>query len=69
MMPVYTYHCECCGNTVKRLFPIIHHPPECCNCEIPMKREIKSVGFILKGNGFHNTDYTHHGPKRERTLR
>jgi len=68
-MPVYTYHCERCGNTVKRLFPIIHHPPECGNCEIPTKREIKSAGFILKGSGFHNTDYTHLGPKKERTLR
>ena len=67
-MPVYSYVCELCGYTVKRLFPIVHHPPECGNCEILMKREINSAGFILKGSGFHNTDYTHLGPKKERTL-
>ena len=62
-MPIHTFICPKCNlesvEVVRRNDPY----PHCPYCHLEMEKRICDCNFILKGSGFHNTDYTHHGPK------
>ena len=63
-MPVYTFACPKCGLAVNIVSQVQDNPPECPYCRLDMERQIKSCGFVLKGTGFHGTDYTRNKPKQ-----
>ena len=63
-MPVYTFECPKCGFEVDKVAQPQDTPPECPYCHLEMERKIASCSFILKGSGFHSTDYTRNKPKQ-----
>jgi putative FmdB family regulatory protein len=64
-MPVYTFACPKCGLAVNKVSQVKDNPPECPYCRLEMERKIKPCGgFVLKGSGFHGTDYTRYKPKQ-----
>ncbi len=57
-MPAYDFRCPDCGD----VFEIVRAASEagdvCCpQCGTVAKRVFSPVGVVLKGSGFHNTDY------------
>jgi putative FmdB family regulatory protein len=65
-MPVYEYRCKTCGRT----FEIEHgfhdeRPSKCAECGGPLARVFHPVGVVFKGSGFHKTDYTRSGARKE----
>jgi putative FmdB family regulatory protein len=59
-MPTYQYRCSKCGHELE-VFQGMNDAAltECSKCGTQeLKRVITAGGgFVLKGNGFHNTDY------------
>lgn len=62
-MPVYSFHCKVCKIRFERLCPDTREQPSCPQCGRAAKRVYRSCQFILKGRGFHATDY---GPRGSR---
>lgn len=58
-MPTYRYHCTKCGYEFEKFQNITEGPvPFCPKCDGRIKRVITGgAGFLLKGNGFYQTDY------------
>lgn len=59
-MPTYDYKCGSCGHTWERFEPMAADKPrQCPNCRKRKgRRQLgPGAGIILKGPGFHNTDY------------
>lgn len=59
-MPTYQYRCSSCGHELEALQGM--NDPVLTKCEKCGTNELKRVitaggGFVLKGSGFHNTDY------------
>lgn len=57
-MPAYDYRCAACEET----FEVVRQASEtaevpCPTCGTVAKRVFTPVGVVLKGSGFHNTDY------------
>jgi len=67
-MPVYTFACPKCGLAVNKVSQVQDASPKCPYCHLEMDRQIKSCGFVLKGSGFHDTDYTRYKPKQRRKI-
>jgi putative FmdB family regulatory protein len=70
-MPTYRYECARCGR-VHEYFQAISEPPKkrCPDCGGRLERLIGGgAGIILKGSGFHRTDYRskswHKGARKE----
>lgn len=65
-MPVYEYRCKACGRTSE-----IEHgfhderPTECPHCGGKLARVFHPVGVVFKGSGFHKTDYSASGVRKE----
>ena len=65
-MPVYEYRCKECGKTHE-----IEHgfhdarPTSCPSCGGHLVRVFHPVGVVFKGSGFHKTDYTSSGARKE----
>src|SRR5215471_8021870 len=65
-MPTYEYRCKTCGKTLE-----IEHgfhderPSKCANCGGQLVRVFHPVGVVFKGSGFHKTDYTSSGRRKE----
>lgn len=57
-MPTYTYRCTKCGEEVEA-FQSMSDPPlkRCKKCRGALRRTLHPVGIVLKGSGFHRTDY------------
>ena len=58
-MPTYRYECGRCGR-IHEAFQAMSDPPLtiCPDCGGPLTQLISGgAGVILKGSGFHNTDY------------
>ncbi|HYZ91799.1 MAG TPA: FmdB family zinc ribbon protein [Actinomycetota bacterium] len=57
-MPTYTYVCNKCG-TEYEVFQSMSDPPlkRCKKCRGALRRTFHPVGIVLKGPGFHKTDY------------
>jgi putative FmdB family regulatory protein len=65
-MPVYEYRCKACGRT----FEIEHgfhdeRPTTCKECGGQLVRVFHPVGVVFKGSGFHKTDYTSSGVRKD----
>ncbi len=65
-MPTYDYRCKECGTTHE----IAHgfndpRPTTCPTCGGPLARVFHPVGVVFKGSGFHKTDYTSTGAKKD----
>ena len=65
-MPVYQYRCKSCGKT----HDIEHgfhdeRPTKCASCGGQLVRVFHPVGVVFKGSGFHKTDYTSSGARKE----
>lgn len=61
-MPTYVYRCKKCGTEIE-VVQSMSDPPlkRCRTCRGALKRVFQPVGIVLKGPGFHKTDYA---PKR-----
>jgi putative FmdB family regulatory protein len=65
-MPVYEYRCKACGRTSE-----IEHgfhderPTTCPHCGGQLARVFHPVGVVFKGSGFHKTDYTASGVRKD----
>lgn len=57
-MPTYTYRCTKCGEEIEA-FQSMSDPPlkRCKKCRGALRRTFHPVGIVLKGSGFHKTDY------------
>lgn len=57
-MPTYTYRCTKCGEEYE-VFQSMSDPPlkRCKKCRGALRRTFHPVGIVLKGSGFHRTDY------------
>lgn len=57
-MPTYTYRCTKCGSEFE-VVQSMSDPPlkRCRNCRGALRRTFHPVGIVLKGSGFHRTDY------------
>jgi putative FmdB family regulatory protein len=57
-MPTYTYRCTKCGEEYEA-FQSMSDPPlkRCKKCRGALRRTFHPVGIVLKGSGFHKTDY------------
>jgi putative FmdB family regulatory protein len=57
-MPTYTYRCNRCGEEYE-VFQSMSDPPlrRCKVCRGALRRTFHPVGIVLKGSGFHRTDY------------
>jgi putative FmdB family regulatory protein len=65
-MPVYEYRCKACGRT----FDIEHgfhdeRPTKCSACGGQLARVFHPPGVVFKGSGFHKTDYSRSGLRKE----
>ncbi len=65
-MPVYEYRCKACGRTHE-----IEHgfndarPTKCSACGGQLVRVFHPVGVVFKGSGFHKTDYSTSGVRKD----
>jgi putative FmdB family regulatory protein len=65
-MPLYEYRCKSCGKTHE-----IEHgfhdqrPTSCPTCGGQLVRVFHPVGVVFKGSGFHKTDYSSSGLRKE----
>lgn len=51
-MPTYVYSCTECDSVIEKNFPMSKFPEKIkCKCGSYAKKQICSVGWILKGNG------------------
>ena len=57
-MPTYTYRCTKCSEEYEA-FQSMSDPPlkRCKKCRGALRRTFHPVGIVLKGSGFHRTDY------------
>jgi len=63
-MPLFTYHCKTCNTRLERLCPESREQVRCPQCDRAAKRVYRSSGFVLKGSGFHATDYSRFGSRK-----
>jgi putative FmdB family regulatory protein len=63
-MPTYTYRCTKCGEEYE-VVQSMSDPPlkRCKKCRGALRRTFHPVGIVLKGPGFHRTDYRKPEPK------
>jgi len=62
-MPMYEYRCLSCDYLFEELRKMNADMPKCPVCHGAVQQLISPASFKLKGQGFHNTDYTRNGPK------
>ncbi len=63
-MPTYTYRCQKCGVEFERFQSMSDEPVKRCErCRGKVQRVFHPVGIVLKGPGFHKTDYRSSGSK------
>jgi putative FmdB family regulatory protein len=57
-MPTYTYRCTKCGTEIEAVQKMSDPPlKRCRSCRGKLVRTFHPVGIVLKGSGFHKTDY------------
>ncbi len=65
-MPTYTYRCLKCGHNFERFQSMSDEPVKRCpECRGKVQRTFNPVGIVLKGSGFHKTDYRASKPSGE----
>ena len=63
-MPLYTYHCKTCNTRFERLCHESQEQVRCPQCGRAAKRVYRPIRFVLKGRGFHATDYGPRGARK-----
>lgn len=65
-MPVYEYRCKACGRTheIEQGFHD-QRPTTCPTCGGQLVRVFHPVGVVFKGSGFHKTDYSASGVRKD----
>ncbi len=65
-MPVYEYRCKACGRT-HEIAQGFHdaRPTKCPACGGQLVRVFHPVGVVFKGSGFHKTDYSASGLRKD----
>lgn len=64
-MPTYEYECEACGRVYEVWQRISASPLTHCQfCNGPVHRLLAAAPFILKGGGWHATDYPSESRKK-----
>ena len=63
-MPLFTYHCEACNTRLERLCPQPREQVRCPQCGRAARRAYRPCGFVLKGRGFHVTDYGRYAARK-----
>ena len=64
-MPTYEYECSGCGRTFEVRQRISEAPLERCpHCRGSVRRVLAATPFILKGSGWHVTDYPSEARKK-----
>ena len=67
-MPTYTYRCQKCGEEFERFQSMSDEPVKRCpTCKGKVQRTFHPVGIVLKGSGFHKTDYRSVSSSKERS--
>jgi putative FmdB family regulatory protein len=58
-VPTYTYVCDNCGNELEAFQSMSDEPLKRCPAckKSKLRRTFHPVGIVLKGSGFHKTDY------------
>ncbi|MFC1583868.1 FmdB family zinc ribbon protein [Candidatus Neomarinimicrobiota bacterium] len=63
-MPLYTFYCQTCDIHLERLCPPDKQEPQrCSTCGGTLRRVYHPSQIMLKGSGFHSTDYGRFGPR------
>jgi len=65
-MPVYEYRCTRCNEQFEVNQKITDAPLTLCDCGGELKRLITNTSFVLKGSGWHITDYP--SPERKKAM-
>jgi putative FmdB family regulatory protein len=63
-MPLFTYHCKTCNTHFERLCPDSREQVCCPQCGRAAKRVYQTSHFVLKGRGFHATDYGRYAARK-----
>ena len=64
-MLTYEYECSGCGRTIEIRQRISEAPLDRCpHCRGPVRRVLSAAPFILKGAGWHATDYPSEARKK-----
>lgn len=58
-MPLYEFECTSCGNISEKLMKISEpNPAHCEHCQGgPLKKLMSRTSFVLKGQGWYETDF------------
>ena len=62
-MPLYEFECKNCGAIIEKLMKISDSNPEICDhCQGgPLVKLMSRTNFVLKGQGWYETDFKHNG--------
>lgn len=63
LMPLYEFECKNCGAILEKLMKISDKNPEVCDhCQGgPLVKLMSRTNFVLKGQGWYETDFKHKG--------
>ncbi|MFK7825102.1 MAG: FmdB family zinc ribbon protein [Oligoflexales bacterium] len=71
-MPLYEFECKNCGGVLEKLMKISDSNPEVCeSCQGgPLVKLMSRTNFVLKGQGWYETDFKHNGknPKPQKSV-
>lgn len=60
-MPTYEYVCKDCDPANREITEVIQKlndpAPKCSKCSKPMRRQISTTSFVLKGTGWYKDGY------------
>ena len=62
-MPLYEFECKNCGGIIEKLMKVSDPNPEVCDlCNGgPLVKLMSRTNFVLKGQGWYETDFKHNG--------
>lgn len=64
-MPIYEYECYKCGERFEVVQKITDKPLTTCRkCSGTLRKVLSPAGFVLKGSGWHITDYPSEARKK-----
>ena len=64
-MPIYEYKCKKCGKEFEVIQKFSDGPlKKCEDCSGPVEKLVSQSSFVLKGSGWHKTDYPASGDRQ-----
>ena len=66
-MPLYEFECQACGQITEMLMKISDPQPDLCSCEKKgsLRKKMSRTSFVLKGQGWYETDFKTKPAKKE----